>query len=167
MTIPRLGWWILLSGVLWAQQQVVPTDFSPPQRALFEKITVSISAPCCRNGVPVAYHDSPLANHIRDFVKNAIEAGKSESQIFGELREMRFGDRQIIFTVPSENSLGVLFWLLPLIFVLVGCCMIFWFLKSKDRLGVPSLSDDELVEKYRAYILQQVKAPVEATRSGA
>lgn len=155
----RMWFLFLLVPALWAQQQVTPEDFSADQAELFKKVTESVSAPCCQNGIPVAYHASAMAQQIRDLVAQRIRDGKSRRQIMAELGKMRFGehnDMQVTFTVPDENWLGKTFWLIGLVFLLGLSAMMWYMLRVKPK-DTSRTSDEELLGKYREFILNQVK----------
>ncbi len=155
----RVCFLFLMVPALWAQQQVTPSDFSADQAELFKVVTESVSAPCCQNGIPVAYHASAMAQDIRDRVAQFIREGKSRRQIFKALGDMRFGehnDLQVTFTVPDENWLGQTFWLIGLVF-LVGLSALMWYMLRVKPKGTSRASDEELLGKYREFILNQVK----------
>ncbi len=155
----RVWFLFLMVSSAWAQQQVTPSDFTAEQAELFKTVTEGISAPCCQNGLPVAYHASGMAQQIRDIVAKSIRDGKNRRQIFAELGEMRFGEKNdlaVIFTVPDDNFLGKTFWVIGLIFLIGLSAMMFYMLKVKPK-RASRASDDELLGKYRDYIHTQVK----------
>lgn len=155
----RVCFLFLLVSSVWAQQQVTPSDFNAKQAELFKTVTEGISAPCCQNGLPVAYHASGMAQQIRDIVAQSIREGKNRRQIFAELGEMRFGEHKdlaVTFTVPDDNWLGKTFWLIGLIF-LVGLSAMMWYMLKVKPKRSSRASDEELLGKYREYILNQVK----------
>lgn len=162
----------MLASMAFAQQLVIPDELETrAQRDLFVKISESISAPCCQNGLPVAYHESGMALHLRDLVKEAILAGKSEKQIMAEMAELRLGpdqDMEVIFTVPDNNPLGWLAWFSPLALILAGIGMVFFFLKRRKEAGVDdrhALSDDEILDRYKDRIQSNIDKDREATTS--
>ena len=149
----------LLSTIpLAAQQQVVPQDFNSKQARLFQKMTQAVSAPCCQNGIPVAYHDSGMAEYVRGEVIQWIRAGEGEAQIMSKLEAMRLGpnrDMPLIFTVPDKKLVSILTWLVAPIVAGLGFLIIFLVVLRKDNVRT-NLSDDELVSKYRDHIMQQL-----------
>jgi len=149
----RLLCLFFLSGTLFAQQQVTPSDFNPDQVRLFKKVTEAVSTPCCQNGIPVAYHGSGMAEQVRDAVAKDIRAGKSEKEIMAALAKMTFGPNKdpLIFTVPDKDALGYLYWLLgPIMLVLLVWGMRLMLARDRERTG--EVSDDALLEKYGATI---------------
>ena len=157
----RCYWMVFLlaAGAAFAQQQVVPKEFNAAQGRLFKKVTEAVSTPCCSNGIPVAYHDSGMAQFVRGEVIEAIKVGKSEDQIMAMLGEMKFGpknDMSIIFTVPEKNLVGRLFWLAPLGALILGFLLIYYILRVSGHRGKNTESDDELIGRYRDFIKTRV-----------
>ena len=142
-----------------AQQQVVPKDFDRGQERQFKRITESVSTPCCRNGIPVAYHDSGMAQYVRNVVIQSIRAGKSEKAIMADLAAMTLGPNKdhLIFTTPENNGLGWVIWMAPLTFVLIGTGVVF-LVFNLQKAGHTKPDSTELLEKYRGYIRAQVAA---------
>ena len=151
--------WLLVSVAV-AQQMTMPDEFTAEQKKLFLKIAESVSAPCCRNGIPVAYHESGMAVYVQNLIRDAIKSGKTESQIMAQLEELRMGERQepLIFTVPDNNSLGWLFWSLPWLIVVMGVLLVLYFLRRPRTARKDKPTNEALIEKYRDYIVAQVKA---------
>lgn len=148
----------ILAQGLYAQQQIVPDDFTPAQIKLFQKMTESVSAPCCQNAVPVAYHESAMANDIRDQISQYVRDGLSEDRIMASLAEMRMGPQNLplIFTIPKKDGLGLFAWLSPIILLIVGTGIVLLLFKNRSVPRGPQLSDDELVDRYRSHILSRV-----------
>ena len=149
---------IFLALPLFAQQQVVPEDFSSKQARLFTKMTEAVSTPCCQNGLPVAYHDSGMAQYVRAEVIQWVRAGDDEKAIIAKLEAMRLGpnrDMPLIFTVPDNKLVSILTWMVAPIMLGGGFLIVFLFALKKDQVQV-NLSDDELVEKYRGFIMDQL-----------
>ena len=140
-----------------AQQQVVPEEFNRQQKKIFIKVTQSVSTPCCRNGIPVAYHDSGMALYVRGLIKEALLKGADEEQIFAQMRDLRLGEAKepLIFTIPEGNNLGRLAWASPFLLILFGAVAIYYlFVRGTKK--EQSISDMELLETYRPYIAKQL-----------
>lgn len=150
-------WCLFLFSIsLYAQQQIVPKELTPDQAKLFSEVTQAVSAPCCNNGIPVAYHMSGMANQIRDEIKTAILAGKSKSEIYDQLANAKYGSdgRSIIFTIPERTPIGYLAYILPALICLLGVGFVVMY--SKRRRGREPLSDEELLASYREVILKRI-----------
>ena len=145
-----------------AQQQVVPPELDERQRKVYLKLTNAVSAPCCSNAIPVAYHESGMAIYIRNYIRDEILKGHSEAELVAKLSALKLGEsgQTVIFAVPENNPLGWAIWLTPLLVVLLGALVIylFYFVNKKRDRHVGGLNDDQLVETYREYITAQVKA---------
>ena len=141
-----------------AQQQVVPEDFSSKQSRLFQNMTEAVSTPCCQNGLPVAFHDSGMAQFVRAEVIKWIRDGKDKDQILAELEAMRLGakgDLPLIFTVPDNKLVSVLTWMVAPGVLGGGFLIVFLIALKKDKVQV-DLSDDDLINTYRGFIMKQV-----------
>lgn len=156
----RLAFFMLLGTFpILSQQMTMPEAFNSNQRKLFLKIASSVSAPCCRNGIPVAYHESGMAIYLQEVIRDGIKAGKSERQIMGELKEMSIGEQglAVIFTVPENNGLGWATWASPAVVVLLGIAGVLYFLKRKRR-DHRVVSNEEFLAQYRDAILRRVRS---------
>jgi len=142
-----------------AQQQVVPDDFNRKQEKLFVELTQAVSTPCCTNGIPVAFHDSGMANHVREQIIAWIREGREEDQIREDLLAMRFGpnnDMPLIFTEPDNSWISILTWLVAPVVLVAGFLVVF-LLVLRKRDARTSLSEDELVENYRDAIMAKAQ----------
>lgn len=150
---------LLFGSLIWAQQLVIPKELNERQAKQFKRISESVSAPCCSNAIPVAYHESGMAIYVRDVVKERLLAGDSEDQIMAMLGEMKLGSEQVplIFAIPDKNPLGLLTWWFPALVILAGIAFIvFLFRQSKKRKSRPT--NDVLIETYRSHIQTKVAA---------
>lgn len=147
---------ILCSMSVFAQQQIVPKEFSRNQKELFEELTQAVSAPCCNNGIPVAFHMSPMANQIRDQISSAILEGKSKKQIMEMLENETYGSggQKIIFTVPPKTAVGYLAYIVPALAALIG--IIFVIAYRNHRPEKEELSDETLLNTYKNVIQDRV-----------
>jgi len=146
---------------LMAQQQVVPDDFDSKQQRLFTKLTQAVSTPCCTNGIPVAFHDSGMANFVRDEIATWIREGRSEKEIRAELEAMKLGPNQdmpLIFTEPDNSWLSWLTWAVAPAALVIGFLAVF-LLVLRGRERKTDLSDQELIEAYRDAVLAKAAQP--------
>ncbi len=135
-----------------AQQLVIPEELTPSQKRVYRKITEAVSAPCCSNAIPIAYHESGMALQVKDYVLHALLKGEGEKTIMEDLAKMKLGpdNRPLIFAVPDKNILGWLIWFTPLIATLLGLMCIYLFRGSSQKR--PQMSNEDLIETYRSYI---------------
>jgi len=122
-------------------------------------LTEAVSTPCCRNGIPVAYHDSGMAQYVRNAIIQSLREGKSEEIIMADLANMTMGPDKdhLIFTVPENNSLGWIVWAAPPAFVFLGIGVgVLCVRRNGSRENKPSIND--LLETYRNHIRTQVAA---------
>ncbi len=150
---------ILFAAPVLAQQMVIPEELDSSQARVFRRLAEAVSAPCCNNGAPVAYHDSGTATYIKDFIKDALLAGKGEAQIMAELEALELGKekRKVIFTVPENNWLGWATWATPALIVALGVAAVFFFLSLGKKKRVNRADRDEaLLAEYRERIAKRL-----------
>lgn len=158
-----LSWMIFAMMIpLFAQLESLKDELTPKQLELYRACTLAVSAPCCKNGQPVAEHESPVADQIKDIIKEKVLAGQSRDQIMAELGEMTFGpaNEPVVFTVPKGDWLGKIVWALPGLIVLIGVALIFILLSrqkaAKQREAQHQLSEEDLLVKYRERISREI-----------
>ena len=96
---------------------------------LNSKITKNLRCLICQ-GQSVCDSDSEFANSLKIVVKNKIEEGKSEKEIY-EFLKMKYGDWILYDTQLNQKT--YILWLLPLLLFLVGGAIIFKNLKIKKN----------------------------------
>ena len=85
------------------------------------KITKNLRCLICQ-GQSVYDSDSEFANSLKVFVKNELNNGKTEIQIYDDLKE-KYGDW--ILYDPEFNKNTFFLWLLPILLFLMGGEIIF------------------------------------------
>lgn len=149
---------LICSLPLMGQQLIIPSELNKEQAKTYKKVVQSISAPCCQNGIPVAYHESPMSNYLADMVRDQLIEGKSETQIMKAMADLEIGDGKlkVIFTVPqTDNIVGKLAWITPALIVLLGSILLISVYTFKKSDAQPK---EALIDNYRDYIQEQVKA---------
>lgn len=125
---------LMLMGVsLFGQQLVIPKTLTPEQAELYQKVAISVVAPCCKNMIPVAYHESPMAQGVLGEIERGILAGKNEAEIHQILRDMRFNgndEARVIFAIPEKNWLGMIAWGAPVLFIILFSVGLFIMLRA-------------------------------------
>lgn len=150
-------WLILLCSVcVFAQQQVIPKEMDRKQKKLFEELTQAVSAPCCNNGIPVAFHMSPMANEIRNQISAAVLANQSKKEIMDMLDAATYGPnkQKIIFTIPEKTASGWFAYILPAVAVLLGIAFVFAYRNHRPK--EEKESDDELLANYKDAIMERI-----------
>lgn len=157
--------WVMLAwfAPAFAQLESLKEELTPQQLETYRECTLAVSAPCCKNGQPVLEHESPVADQIKDIIKEKILAGQTRNQVLASLADMTFGpaNEHVIFTVPKGDWLGNIVWVLPAFIVLLGIGLIFFFLsrqKARQQAQTATLSDDDLLAKYRERISHDIDA---------
>ena len=85
------------------------------------QITKNLRCLICQ-GQSVYDSDSEFANSLKVFVKNELNNGKTEIQIYDDLKE-KYGDW--ILYDPEFNKNTFFLWLLPILLFLMGGAIIF------------------------------------------
>ncbi len=113
---------IFFSLVLFYFNQLIADD-----NKLQNKITKNLRCLICQ-GQSVYDSDSEFAISLKLVVKNKIEAGLSEDQIYSFLTN-KYGDW--ILYDPKFNKSTYLLWFLPLLIFLIGGAIIFKKVNNK------------------------------------
>jgi cytochrome c-type biogenesis protein CcmH len=105
-----------------------------------------IMSPFCP-GRTLANCPSPQAATMRERVKQQLAAGMSEDEIVDSLYGI-YGE--IILGAPRAEGIGILAWVMPGVFLLVGVALLVRWLRSTEHrasaaapTGVPGLAPDE------------------------
>lgn len=149
---------MMLAAPLFAQQQVIPMDFNDKQSRDFVRLTEAVSAPCCANGIPVAYHASGMAEQIRGQIETWIREDRSRGEIMELLADMPLGptgEMRVIFTVPGKGWLSVALYAAGPVVIILGFLFVF-LMALKKGTNVSGKGGDELLDKYRDHINAQV-----------
>ena len=93
-------------------------------------ISKNIRCMVCQNQ-SINESNAPLARDLRILIRNKIKEGSSNKEIYFFLTD-RYGDF-ILLKPPFKLSTFAL-WLLPLIFFIVGVCIVFWHNKKSKKI---------------------------------
>ena len=96
------------------------------QEMIARNISKNIRCMVCQNQ-SIDESGSPLAKDLRVLIRNKIKEGKTEKEIYKFLTD-RYGD--FILLKPPLKLGTLMLWFLPLFFVLVGICVIFYHNKK-------------------------------------
>lgn len=122
-------------------------DGGPPTaEERMQSLSESYACPACR-GQSVSESNAAVAVNIREFIRNEVTAGASDTEIRDQL--VRAYGGEVLLTPPSEG-VGVLVWMLPVV-VLAGGGLIVGsavFGKRRNDLA-PTAADERLVEELR------------------
>ena len=102
---------------------------SASDKSLIIEITKNLRCLICQ-GQSVYDSDSEFANSLKIVVKNKIEDGMREEEIY-EFLKTKYGDW--ILYEPQINKKTYILWLLPLLLFLIGGAIIFKNLKIKKN----------------------------------
>ena len=93
------------------------------------KISKNIRCLVCQNQ-SIDESNAPLAKDLRILIRNKIENGKKDEEIYKFLTD-RYGD--FILLDPPLKSSTIALWFLPIIFFVVGIYIIFFHNKKSNK----------------------------------
>tara|TARA_B100000029_G_scaffold498604_1_gene567669 strand:+ start:132 stop:539 length:408 start_codon:yes stop_codon:yes gene_type:complete len=94
------------------------------------KISKNIRCLVCQNQ-SIDESSAPLAKDLRVLIRNQIENGKKDEEIYKFLAD-RYGD--FILLNPPLKSNTIALWFLPIIFFVIGVYIIFFHNKKSNKL---------------------------------
>ena len=99
----------------------ISSDIKNSDNDLVNKISKNLRCLICQ-GQSVYDSESDFANSVKQFIKNKIEDGSSEEQIYENLKD-QYGEW--ILYDPEFNKNTIFLWLLPIITFIIGGLIIF------------------------------------------
>ena len=99
----------------------ISSDIKNSDNDLVNKISKNLRCLICQ-GQSVYDSESDFANSVKQFIKNKIEDGSSEEQIYKNLKD-QYGEW--ILYGPEFNKNTIFLWLLPIITFIIGGLIIF------------------------------------------
>jgi len=99
----------------------ISSDTKNLDNDLINKISKNLRCLICQ-GQSVYDSESDFANSVKQFIKNKIEDGSSEEQIYKNLKD-QYGEW--ILYDPEFNKNTIFLWLLPIITFIIGGLIIF------------------------------------------
>lgn len=153
----RRFWFVFLTAGLFAQQLIIPDELEGKQRVIYEELTQAVSTPCCRNGIPVAYHESGQALMVRDRIKEMLIEGKDRQEIVAALDAMRFGEdnAELIWTIPRDGGIDYVVWLAPAALILIGLVVIGLIVRKGGK-KTARIDEQALYDKYHDVVLKDI-----------
>ncbi len=117
-----VAWVMLLAAALGSTTSVADAAERFEQRrdtpqTSVEKVSKTVMCPSCDTTLDLS--NSPAAESMREWVREAVDAGWTEQEIRDGLVAEYDGDESILAT-PRAHGLGLLAWLVPVVVVLVA-----------------------------------------------
>lgn len=94
---------------------IVPSALASEARPTLEELENEIICPTCH--ALLSLSDAPVADQIRDLIRERIAAGDTKGEIKDRLVS-EFGEA--VLAAPPKEGLNLLAWLLPLVGILVA-----------------------------------------------
>lgn len=120
----------------------------PLERRVLE-IAKDLRCTVCQNQ-PVSESSAPLANDMRDVIREQLKTGKSRAEIMQYFVD-RYGN-YVLMKPPVEGS-GALLWVLPAVFGVLLAATAFFYLRHRQVRTLPpapKLSRQDLERVQRA-----------------
>ena len=99
----------------------ISSDIKNSDADLVSKISKNLRCIICQ-GQSVYDSESDFANSVKQFIKNKIEDGSSEEQIYKNLKDQYV---EWILYDPDFNKNTIFLWLLPILTFIIGGLIIF------------------------------------------
>ena len=99
---------------------------NPKYELRARNISKNVRCMVCQNQ-SIDESNAPLAKDLRILIRDKIKKGKKDEEIYKFLTD-RYGD--FILLKPPLNSKNLILWLLPLIFLITGICVVFYHNKK-------------------------------------
>ena len=93
-----------------------------------QQLSDNLMSPFCP-GLTISACPSPQAGELREDMRGMLKAGYTVEAVRNQLK-MRFGDK--ILGAPRAQGIGLLIWIIPAFFVLLGFLVIGVFLRRRN-----------------------------------
>lgn len=136
---------VLMAGVVLAAAALAdggvasPAAADPVLEARVQNLSLKLRCLVCQNE-SIAESRAPLADDLRNQVREQLAAGKSEDQII-EYLVSRYGD--FVLYQPPFKPITLVLWLGPLLLLLAGAGWLIHRLRSRAREQAPVLSAEQ------------------------
>jgi len=100
------------------------------QESRARKISKNIRCMICQNQ-SIDESNAPLAKDLRIIIRNKIQSGESDDEIYKFLEE-RYGD--FILLKPPFKISTIALWFLPFIFFIIGTIFVIWHNKKSKNI---------------------------------
>lgn len=129
----------LVSTALAAAGVASPAAADPVLEARVQDLSYKLRCLVCQNE-SIAESRAPLAEDLRNQVREQLAAGKSEAEIVDFLVS-RYGD--FVLYQPPFKPITLVLWLGPLVLLLSGAGWLVYRLRSRAREQAPTLTADQ------------------------
>lgn len=102
-----------------------------PEPAQVMAVAEKLYCPLCE-GVKLSDCELQLCEQMRGVIADKLAAGESEEQIIGYFVE-QYGDR--VLGAPPKQGFNLLVWVVPLIVLVAGSALLFYFLRRRAGKG--------------------------------
>ena len=126
-----------------------PVAADPALEARVMKISEELRCLVCQNQT-IADSNAPLANDLKDQVRQMLAAGRSEREVV-EYMTARYGD--FVLYRPPVKATTLLLWLGPLLLLAGSLAFLFRYIRRASREAPqPPAADDEAARRAEALL---------------
>ncbi|MGI9659304.1 MAG: cytochrome c-type biogenesis protein [Gaiellaceae bacterium] len=136
---PRLRLALLLLVALVAVGAALPgSAASSNERPSLQQLEKEVMCPTCNSTLELSH--APIADRIRAFIVERIDAGDSSSEIKDKL-VLQFGER--ILAAPTKSGFNLIAWVLPFVGLAVAAVIVLVVLRRWRRARGRGASSDD------------------------
>ncbi len=122
---------------------------APRQQTLDQRVknvASQLRCPVCQ-GESVAEAPAPLAQQMRQVIREQLQAGKSDEEIV-QYFASRYGEQNVVWS-PPRYGFALLAWIVPIGLLLAGAVLLFLVLRDWQAGGAVSSVSSGDKEKYK------------------
>ena len=128
-----------------------------------KNVASQLRCPVCQ-GESVAESPAPLAQQMRQVIREQVQAGKSDEEIV-QYFASRYGEQNVVWS-PPRQGFSLLAWIAPIILLLGGLVLLFFVVRDWQAAGSSSspglLSSNEMKNSERNEMNDEDRSPVDA-----
>lgn len=156
LNLPKLVAVLVLMAVLALPSTVSADSLDDQARAIARQL----QCPVCEN-VTVADSNAPLAQQMREIIKQKLAAGEGRDQIIQYFVD-RYGPG--ILSRPQPSGLGLGAWWIPVIALVLGAAVLYLVVRNSRRSTAPVAPGPDLEPEIQE-VLKELKSG-EGNRGG-
>lgn len=136
---PRRSLFLLLAALalmatVWSWLALaVPKEQTLDQRV--KNVASQLRCPVCQ-GESVAEAPAPLAQQMRQVIREQLQAGRSDQEIV-QYFASRYGEQNVVWSLPRQGF-ALLAWIAPIVLLLAGGVLLFFVLRDWQAGGALS-----------------------------
>jgi cytochrome c-type biogenesis protein CcmH len=137
---------------------------APQQRTVDQRVknvASQLRCPVCQ-GESVAESPAPLAQQMRQVIREQVQVGKSDEEIV-QYFASRYGEQNVVWS-PPRQGFSLLAWIVPIVLLLGGLVLLFFVVRdwqAGSASSPASLSNNEMKDRKRDDKNTEDRGPVD------